>query len=164
MGPSVVLNGYESKDRFQAKTLIGNKTLLVRLILYPEDLPNWEMVSRHSGIEVSGSDINISKSSAYNDTLWTRPHLVILRILLLHYNAATSGSMTRSKRRGDNGQPCRVPLWTVKYCELKLLVLTLAWGAAYNIWIQETKTGPEPNLLRVLKRCSYSIRSKAFRV
>jgi len=40
MGPSVVLNGCESKDRFRAKTLIGNETLLVGLIMYPEDLPN----------------------------------------------------------------------------------------------------------------------------
>lgn len=94
----------------------GNNTLFVRLILSPEVMPNCNIVSMHVGIETSGSNRNNKRSSTYNKSVVTCPPLVIPIISLFCLKAIASGSIERSKRRGDSGHTFKDPETRVYVC------------------------------------------------
>lgn len=64
------------------------------------------------------------------------------------------GSTARANKRGDKGQPCRVPLCKEKEGDNQPLINTIEQGLM--------KEGPKPNAARVAKRKSHSMESNAF--
>ena len=78
--------------------------------------------------ELFGFCKNRSISSAYKLILCVIL-LVLMPVILLFWRiAATNGSIKSANSEGKSGHPCLVPLWSVKLCEIRLLVMTAAFG------------------------------------
>lgn len=73
-------------------------------------------------------------------------------MLLFWRIAAARGSMKMINKKGESGQPCLVPLSSVKGGDVSLLVITVAEGAVYNILIQLKNDSPKPNFCIVEMR------------
>lgn len=55
--------------------------------------------------------------------------LVLIPVMLLFWRiAAANGSIKSANSEGDSGHPCLVPLWSVKFGEIKLFVMIAAVG------------------------------------
>lgn len=76
--------------------------------------------------------------------------------------AEASGSMNCAKKSGDNGRPCLVPLFRVKYLDINPSVTTDAEGQLYRILIQLVEWGPKPKWLREVESKGHLTLSNAF--
>lgn len=47
--------------------------------------------------------------------------------------AAARGTINRANANGESGNPCFVPQWSVKHCEIVPFVITVAVGELYKI-------------------------------
>ena len=82
-------------------------------------------------------------------------------MLRIWWIAAAKGSMNITNKEGESGHPFRVPLCKVKLSNVIPLVVTLAEGALYRIFIQLINDSPKPNFCNVLKRNFQFTRSNA---
>ena len=70
--------------------------------------------------------------------------------------------MKMVNKEGESGHPCLVPLCSVKLCDIRPLVMTVAEGEVYKILIQLINDSPKPNRCSVLNRNVQFTLSKAF--
>ena len=69
---------------------------------------------------------NRSTSSAYRLILCVNVLARMPVILLFWRIAAASGSVKSANSEGESGHPCVVPLWSVTFCGVWLLVMIAA--------------------------------------
>lgn len=112
-------------------SLTGNNSLLERLILCPENLPNLSRIFR-----ADESDRYINKSSAYREAL-------------CHRSANTKSSIAITNNRGERAHPCQVPRETGKGSHKMLFVRTEETGSTYSSFTHDVNLGPKPNLSNV---------------
>ncbi len=76
----------------------------------------------------SGLVIYNNRSSAYRETLYSTPLLLIPLIDCDDLSTDDNGSIAKINSKGLRGHPCHVPLDKEKYCDTILFVTTAAFG------------------------------------
>lgn len=85
--------------------------------LCPDRCPNWSRIDKIEGMEDVGFEINKRRSSAYKESLWTKPKRVMPSNSFWFLSQMASGSMAISNNKGKSGQPCWVPRLRGNYAE-----------------------------------------------
>lgn len=121
------------------------------------------MVLNKAGGERSGSVGIITKaSSVWSISLWQLLPTWIPGKSGSLWIASARGSSASAKSKGLKGQPCLVPLWGSKACEIMLFVVTEALGLVYKSLTQLINILPKPKASRVENKYCHSTLSNAF--
>lgn len=93
-------------DIVKAGWLMGKYSLYFLFNLYPENVLKEFRIDIICGIPDSGLCTYRSRSSAYNKTLCSIPHLWIPRNLVSDFSAIESGSMAIANKSGETALAC----------------------------------------------------------
>ena len=101
-------------------------------------------------------------SSAYSEIQYSMSTTLIPVMSACLRIAIASGSIARTKSKGEREQSCLVPRLSLNGVDTSPLVSISACGLEYRSWTHLRKFTPRPNLCRTSNKYCHSILSKAF--